>query len=43
MYTKIIRAQVTANAKTDVFVGHGSMIVTVLSKTKNIKMIINAD
>lgn len=31
---KTIRAQVTARAKTDVFVGHGSMMVTVLSANK---------
>lgn len=31
MYTRIIRAQVTASARTDVLVGHGSMMVTVLS------------
>lgn len=31
MYTRIINAHVTAKARTDVFVGHGSIIVTVLS------------
>lgn len=40
MYTKIIMAHVTASARTDVFVGHGSIIVTVLSvKQKNEKII----
>lgn len=37
IYTRIIRAQVTASAKTDVFVGHGSTIVTVLSAEENVK------
>lgn len=29
---RIMRAHVTAKAKTDVFVGHGSIMVTVLSR-----------
>lgn len=31
MYNRVIKAHVTAKANTDVFVGHGSIIVTVLS------------
>lgn len=37
MYTRTIKAHVTAKAKTEVFVGHGSIIVTVLSGIENKK------
>lgn len=39
MYNTTSNAQVTPSASTDVFVGHGSTIVTVLSETvKEIKI-----
>lgn len=38
MYNKTSSAQVTPRASTDVFVGHGSMIVTVLSETEMMKI-----
>lgn len=38
MYNKTNKAHVTPKARTDVFVGHGSKMVTVLSRRKEKKL-----